>query len=79
MTVVSGLVTTYLTPPYVLPSGARQQFAGALYAAGDFYARGGTGTPPINRRITRIIYKAERDSLPNQPNLTADYLALTGP
>lgn len=79
MTLVSGLTTTYLAPPYVLPSGVRQQFAGALYAASDFYARGGTGGPPVTRRINRIIYRAERDSTPNQPNLTADYLALTGP
>jgi hypothetical protein len=78
MTLVSGLTTTYLSST-VLPYGLRQQFAGALYSAADYYARGGTGAPPINRRITRIMYQAERDSTPNQPSLTADYLALTGP
>ena len=79
MTLVSGLTTTYLTPPYVLPQGARQQFAGALYSASDYYYRGGSGAPPINARIKRILYRAELDSTPNQPALTADYLALTGP
>lgn len=79
MTVVSGLTTSYLTPPHVLPIGLRQQFAGALYSASDFYARGGTGTPPITRRINRIIARAQRDSSPYQSALISDYLALTGP
>ena len=50
-----------------------------LYSASDYYARGGTGTPPVTRRIIRIINKAELQSAPNQPALVADYLALTGP
>lgn len=79
MTVVSGLTTSYLTPPYVLPAGARQTFGGALYRASDYYARGGSGTPPLPRDVMARIYKAEFQSLPNQPGLTADYLALTGP
>lgn len=79
MTLVSGLTTSYLTPPYVLPAGVRQQFAGALYSASDFYARGNTGTPPITRRVNRIIHRAQRDSSPYQAALISDYLALTGP
>lgn len=79
MTVVSGLTTSYLTPPYVLPSGARQSFAGALYRASDYYARGNTGAPPLTRDIQRRLYKAQLQSSPNQPTLVADYLALTGP
>lgn len=78
MTLVSGLTTSYLTSG-VLPQGTRQQFAGALYSASDFYARGGTGAPPLTRRVQRIAYKAQLQSVPNQPTLVADYLALTGP
>jgi hypothetical protein len=78
MTTIAGLTTTYLGSG-VLPQGTRQQYAGLLYGAADYYARGGTGTPPTNKRTGRVLYKSERDSVPNQPNLAADFLALTGP
>lgn len=78
MTLVSGLTTTYLTAPHVLPMGVRQQFAGALYNASDFYARGNTGAPPAPLHVTRRIFRAQQASVPYQATLVADYLALTG-
>lgn len=76
--------STYLDPNApVLPQGARQQLAGAVYALEQQIANGASVATAANNvtnaRINRIVHKAQRQSSPFQMNLVNDYRGISAP
>ena len=70
----------YLTST-VVPVGARQQLAGAVYQI-DVLVSGGASVPiaagnAVNKRNLRIIHMAQSQSNPFQPNLVNDYRSIS--
>ena len=73
---------TYLdASPPVVPVGARQQLAGAVYAIEQQIANGASVPTAVsnvtNRRTNRIVHRAQRDSSPFQLNLVNDYRSIS--
>ena len=67
----------------VVPIGARQQLAGAVYQI-DALVNGGMSIPTAtsnvaNKRNQKIIHKAALQSNPFQTNLVADFRSISAP